>query len=355
MRRFWPLLFLLSSCTSEQEEVDFIRPVRYEVVETAQETGLRFFSGYAKADVETNLSFRVRGRIEGIYVRVGSIVRRGDPIARLDPKDYILEVQEAEARVLDAEAQLRKAEANYGRIRNLYETESASRAELDAARMEYESGAAGVKASRTRHSLAKIQLSYTELEAPLSGAIATKDVEINENVEAGQPIVTLNSDERVKVTIAMPENLISEIREGAEVDVFFTSIPGRSFVATVTEVGVARTASTTFPVTVQLNKESPEVRSGMSAEVLFEFSRGDETIIIPGYALFEDEGKRYVFVLEDIPEERGVFIAHLTEVEIGDIITEGVMIKKGLNSGDKIVTAGVQFLVDGQKVRLAEK
>lgn len=347
------LLLTLVSCGVKKENKELLRSVRYMVVESAASKSRDSFSGFAKASVETRLSFRVSGRIDSIRVNVGSFVSKDEVIATLDPTNYELSVAEAEAAVLEAESQLRKADANYERIRNLYETESASRAELDAAKTTYESAQANVSAREAKLALAKTRLGYTELKAPLDGNIASKKVEINENVVAGQEIVTLNSNDKVKVTLAMPETLIDDVYLDQEVAVRFIAKPGRVYPAKVTEIGVASRTYTTYPVTVELVKQVSGIRSGMTSEVFFPFQRGDQTITLPANTLQDDGDKQYVFLLE-ATEDPLVFIAKKQEVQVVDLTDEGVVIGGGLQPKDRIVKAGLLSIEEGQKVRLAE-
>ena len=120
------LVLLLSSCGEEQQVREVIRPVRYVQVFSTGGTRTRVFSGVAQAGLESRLSFRVPGTIKGVAVEVGDRVNAGDVIAALDPSDYELQVQQAEAGRANAQAQARNAESNYERVRRLYENENAS-------------------------------------------------------------------------------------------------------------------------------------------------------------------------------------------------------------------------------------
>ena len=138
----------------------------------------------ARAGIEADLSFRVGGTVEDVNVALGDTVKKGQVLARLDSVDYELQVQEAAAGLAQAEAALRKGEADFDRTRALYESNNASKSELDAARAAAESARSQVDAASKRLELSRQQLAYTELRAPADGAIALKDLEINENVQA---------------------------------------------------------------------------------------------------------------------------------------------------------------------------
>jgi len=195
----------LSGCRQkEPEPTPVIRPVLTRQVFATGGSRIRTFPGVAQSERESRLSFRVPGKIQRLEVKVGDKVRPGQLIAALDPEDYRLQVEEAEASLERARAESRNAEANYARVRALYENRNASRNELDGARAAAESAAAQVLAIQKRLDLARAQQSYTRLEAAEEGAVAEVYVEINENVQAGQPVVLLTGGCSMEVQVGVP-------------------------------------------------------------------------------------------------------------------------------------------------------
>lgn len=347
------MLLMLLSCKKEKEVPEVLRPVRYLKVFSTGGERTRTFSGVAQAGLESRLSFKVRGTIQKLHVKVGDKVTVGQWIAELDPTDYELQVQQAQASLESAKAQERNAEANYNRVRQLWENRNASRNDLDASRAAYESASAQVRAQEKQLELAQTQLSYTKLKAPVNGSIATLDVEVNENIDAGKTIVQFSSRSNIEVLVSMPEILISQVREGQKVNVMFDALPENTFSAHVTEVGVASTGfATTYPVKVRLEEAGEDIRPGMAAEVAFRFGgdSGRERMIVPSVAVGEDRSGRFVFVV-DPSEEPGVGIVHRKPVVIGDLVEEGIEVFEGLADGDRVVTAGVSRLADGQRVK----
>jgi membrane fusion protein, multidrug efflux system len=329
------------------------RPVKVEQVQEYGREEERFFNGTARAEVETKLSFKVAGTIEKLPVQSGMYVKAGDLIAQLDPLDYQLQEQEAQASLLDAEAKMRNALSDYARIRELYETKSVSRQELDAARTAADSSKANVKAATKRLEQAKAQLDYTTLRAPSDGALFSVPVEERENVTVGQTIAVIHLGNLINVEVPMPENYIAEIKKGEDVRVTFDSQPGKSFTASVFKIGVASGASTTFPVTVKLKEAAAGIKPGMTAEVLFHFkAKEGGGVIVPASAVIGENGARFVFVVHRGADN--VATVERRSVEIGRITNQGMQILKGLQAGDWIVTAGGTFLQDGEKVRVME-
>lgn len=354
------VLPVLGCGSGGEEAAETIRPVRYQEVLSIGGGKLRSFTGVAKAGVESNLSFKVAGTILDLPVKLGDKVTEGALIAEIDPSDYLIQKQEAEASLISSQAQARNAQSDYSRIRALYENNNASRGELDNARASSESADAQVEAARKRLELADLQLSYTKLTSPVDGAIADVYVEVNENVSTGEKIVTITSGSNTEVHVAVPEILISSIREGSPVDIKFDAIPGKTYTGTVVEVGVASTSvATTFPVTVRVSSENGNILPGMAAEVIFRFDSpdGKNKIIVPSVSVGEDREGRFVFVLETEPDNGGDSqnaTARKKAVSIGDISAEGIEIVDGLKGGELIVTAGVRRIADGQKVKLLE-
>ena len=347
-------VLLFAACGEEAQPPEpVVRPVRYAPVYVTGGERVRQFAGTARAGVESRLSFKVAGTVSRVPVNVGDGVEVGDLIAELDAKDYKLQVQEAEAGLKSGQAQARNAEASFARVQQLYEDGNASRADLDAARAGAESAREQVNSGGKRLELAKSQLSYTQLRAPLDGSIAAVRVEANENVSPGQAVVLLTSGSQLDVEIAVPEVLISEVREGQAVNVRFDALKDEVLSGRVTEVGVSSTGmATTFPVIVRLDRGDQAVRPGMAADVELSFgqSGGREHLYVPAVSVAEDRQGRYVYVV--VPMEEGFGQVGRRAVGVGELSSTGLEILDGLKDGELVVTAGVSRIVDGQKVRL---
>ena len=192
---FWILpvgLFLSVGCDKKTvQDKPVIRPVRtYRVGET-QHGRQRVFSGTAHAGMESRLSFKVSGNLRRIAVKVGDRVRKGALIGELDARDYALQVEQAKASLIQAQAQLRNAKSTFQRTRELYANRAATKSEFDSARAGAESAEAMVKASSKQVQLLRQQMQYTRLTAQVAGSIADVKVENNENVGAGQVVAIL--------------------------------------------------------------------------------------------------------------------------------------------------------------------
>ena len=359
-------LSLLLSCERKEQKAEpVLRPVRSMKVVSKAADQVRTFAGVAQKGDKSFLSFRVKGKIDSFPVKVGDKLGKGKLIASLDPTDFELKVQEAEAGLVHARAQERNALANYDRTRLLYENRNASLNDLDIARADAESKKAAVVSSKKQLGLARRELAYTQLRAPISCSIVSKDVEVNENVNSGQAVITADCGTWEEVKVDVPERFISEIKSGMPVSVAFDTIAGETFSAVVTEVGVGVSGTaTTYPVTVRQAESNPKVRSGMAAQVTFRFHATKGRIIVPLQSVGEDRDGRFVFVLEKkdkdraVVKRRAVTIGALAPITIqfieplGSGVVEGMEILEGLEDNELIATAGVKRLIDGTEVKL---
>ena len=349
-----PLLATVVGCEpAPLEEQEIVRPVRYTEVVSQGASEARTYSGATRAEVETDLSFRVGGTLTQRPVDVGDEVSRGDLVAALDSTDFQVRLDEARAGLARAEAERRNAEANYDRTRDLYESQNASRTQLDSARAMAESAEAQYRAAAQQVEAARLQLSYSRLTAPQSCTVAEAFVEINQNVSPGQPVVQLNCGGCAEVVVSVSDTDISRVDRGMEVTATVTALPGSAIPGVVSEVGIATGArSTTYPVTITLTERCEEVRSGMAVDVRFEFptaAAGDKPVV-PYVAVGEDRDGHYVFVIE--PDASGVLHANRRAVVVGSATHSGIVIVDGLEPGELIATAGVRRLTPGQEVTL---
>ncbi len=348
---------LFCGCSPEvSEEPELIRPVRYARVMPQGAIEQRTYSGSTKAELETDLSFKVAGTLILRDAGVGDAISVGQLVAQLDPTDYRVRVQEAEAGLARARAELRNAQAGYERTRELYENRNASRSDLDTARAGAESASAQVRAATQQLEAARLQLSYTRLTAPASCTVAQTFVELNQNVAAGQSILRVNCGQCAEVVVSVPELDIGRINAGTTVAVAVDALPDELLTGVVSEVGVATGGGgATYPVTVALQERCGAVRSGMAADVTFRFPTSGPSggLVVPFVAVGEDADGRFVFVLEPSDGQAGErWFARRRPVTVGGLTADGLTIISGLTEGEIIATAGVRRLTDGQQVTL---
>lgn len=345
---------LLTACSEQAAEPEErLRPVRYVEVDDSNVFRDRSFSGTSKSSLESRLSFKVPGTLVQLPVQIGQRLERGDLIAALDAASYVLQQQQAQASLIEAQANDRRASANYERTKGLYANDNASLNDLEAARAQAESAQAVVASAAKALEIAELNVSYTRLVAEAECSIASLGVEINENVQAGQQIAAVSCGDTYEVTLNLPESLIGSVDQWTPVSIRFSAIPDEVFVGEVTEVAVASAAqSAAFPVVIKIVGDHPELRSGLAADVTFQFDSSDGPegrVVLPVTAVIRDPNGTFVYVAEpDGPGDEAV--VRRRPVTLGELTQSGIEITEGLSTGDRVITAGISVIRDGQRV-----
>lgn len=345
---------LLFSCGNEKtKEEKFIRPVKYQEVGYLGGEKIRTFSGTARTDKIIGLSFRSNGIITQFNIKLGQKVKKGQQLARLDNVQARLNYESAISSKNSAESQMNTAKLSLNRVRSLYEKGSASLSDFEAAKNSYKTAQESYESSKRSVAIQQEQIRYGYLTAPEDGVIAAVNAEIDENVSAGQNIATLNAGKDMEISLGIPESVINGIKQNMIVDVSFSSLPNKKFKGKVTEISPAVDANTaTYPMRVVVTNPSDEIKSGMAANVTFDLGdrkSNDKVLVVPTHAVGEDSDGRFVFLIEGNKEQAKV---KKQKVTIGNLTADGFEITSGLSAGQKIATAGLQTLLDGQEVRL---
>ena len=345
-------LFVVVACERQDDLAEErLRPVRYLQVSDDFVVRDRSFSATSKSSLEARLSFKVSGTVTNVPIQIGQRMLAGDLIAEIDAASYSLQAQQANASLVEAQANERRATANYERTKGLYANDNASLNDLDAARAQAESATAVVRAAEKALEISRLNVSYTRLTADTDCSIASIDVEVNENVQAGQQVVSVNCGNEYEVTLDLPESLIGRVDEYTPVSIRFGAISDLEFSGQISEIGVASVgAAAAFPVVIKINEDHPSLRSGLAANVTFQFdSFGSGGVVLPVAAVVHDPGGTFVFVAE--PDGRqGEAVVRRRAVDLGELTQSGVEVLQGLDTGDRVITAGVSVIRDGQRV-----
>ncbi|MCL6294017.1 efflux RND transporter periplasmic adaptor subunit [Jejuia spongiicola] len=348
------ILLVVFSCAEEKKTVEkFVRPVKYQEVSYLGGGKIRTFSGTAQTDKIIKLSFRNTGIITQYDIKLGQKVKKGQLLSKLDNVQSRLSYEQSLTDLNSAASQMNTAKLSLNRVRSLYEKGSSSLSDFEAAKNAYKTAQQSHESAKRGVSIQQEQIRFGYLYAPEDGVIAAVNSEVDENVNPGDPVATLNAGRDMEITLGIPESVINGVKQDMVVDVDFSSLPNKKFKAKVTEIAPAVDANTsTYPVRVTIVNPSDEIKSGMAANITFDFgdSKNDKTIlVVPANAVGEDSNGRFVFLVEEAGEITKVKKQQIT---IGDLTNEGFEIKSGLKAGQKIATAGLQTLLDGQEVRL---
>jgi multidrug efflux system membrane fusion protein len=335
---------LASGCAREEPKSEAPRPVRTALV---SQNGVEewVLSGEVRARYETRLSFRLPGQMLTRKVEVGSRVKAGQPVATLDARDAELGVSSARAALAQAESQAALAEADLKRFAELRAKNFISQAEYDRHDTQAKQAREQVAATRAQASQAANQVGYTLLTAPHAGVITALEAEAGQVLAAGQTVARLARPEELEVAVSVPEHRLDSFRRGSY-EVRLWSAPGKSYRGRLRELSpVADPASRTYAARIALEKDG-DLAIGMTAELRVR-AAGEALTQVPLSAVFHRDGRPAVWVIDGDQ-------VRLVEVVTGEVAGNAVTITAGLQPGQRVVTAGVQRLADGQRVALAE-
>jgi RND family efflux transporter MFP subunit len=349
----------LTSCGSDEKATTEprYRPVKY-ITLNAEKLGETFsFSGVSQSESQENLSFKVGGTVESIPVKVGSVVQKGDLLIRLDATDYQVALNQARAAEKSAKSNFVASKSGYERALKLYETKSISLNDFEKAKAQYEAAKSNFEAAQSQTEAAQNQVNYSTLRATFDGIISAVDINENEVVSPGRPVVTLSSSDQIQIEVGLPENAIAWVSKGQKVDIVFSSIKSEKFVGTVEEVGFTATGAT-YPVTVLLDDPSPLIRPDMPAEVTFTKTDLDSQkkpkTILPSTSVGEDADGNFVYVLEKTDQE-GIYTTVKTPVKVGVMNEVGFELLTDIPNGALVASAGLNMLREGALVKLYEQ
>ena len=341
---------MLAGCSEQKESTVKAVKVRTLTVETSQGADAQGYSGTIEEESGTVLSFASVGTLRSVGVGEGQMVRQGQLIATIDETS----LQSAYEAALAAKEQALDAEE---RMRLLHD--AGSLPEIKWIEVQTQ-----VRQAVSAEKMAKKALTDTRLYAPFSGYIAEKQAEAGQSVAPGVPIVKLVRIDRVKVSISVPEEEISQIRTGQPLQVRVSALGGKTFEAKVTEKSVTADAlSRSYEVKGIINNPQHELLPGMIAEVTTTAERataaeGDlkspdsrvadlksaTTVTLPAEIIQIDADNRpFVWTVA-----RGK--AQRTYVTLGQNIGDNVQIAEGLKAGDKVICEGQQKVSNGLEV-----
>ena len=342
------LLALLGACGSgEEAPPPEVRPVRAITIEKRDAGDTVALTGTVQAEAEINASFRIGGRLIERAVDVGDTVKPGQLLARLDPQNEESGLQAARAQLAAAQAQLVEARNNHERMRDLVAENAVSRASFDQAVALLQTAESQVKAARANLEVAENRLSYTRLFAEVAGVVTSRGAEPGEVVSAGRMIVQVAREDARDAVFDVPARIKESAPRSSDISVTLIGDPAVQARGRVREVSPrADPVTGTFAVRVQLIDPPAAMRLGstVTGRMTLDSAPGIE---IPPGALTRSDGAAAVWVVD--PADGTVSLRNIT---IRGSSASAVQVDSGLAPGDVVVTAGVQALRPGQKVRL---
>lgn len=342
---FVTLVSLLSTACSEQvseSKEPLIRPAKFYYVSDQSAEKIRNFPAVVEASEDATLAFRVSGVISELLVKPGQEIAKGELLAKLDPTDYLIRVEQAQANYELASSQ-------YNRSKQLLTQKLISPSMYDESQAQLQVAQATLKT-------AKKNLQYTELHAPFDGEVAKTYVEAFENVVAKQVILNLQDRDKVDIAIQVPESFIANVKKGSgyQPTVRFDPKPELEYKSTLKEWDTkADSVTNTYRVVFSLNRPSEfNALPGMTANLSVELSKVIKTDVnqlsVPIESIFaqSQDGviNQFVWKVKD-----GTVVK--SPVKVGALKEDSIEVVQGISVGDIVIAAGVHRLYEGTKVR----
>src|SRR5574344_959834 len=324
--------FLMFACSKKGNDNQTIHSVQTITLTNSQSQTVKTFSGVVTEKSEINLGFKTPGQIEQIYVKEGDYVHPGQLLARLDSKDYALGVAAAQAQYTQMSNEL-------ARMEKLYQSHSISG-------NDYEKATSGLKQLSVNLQSNKNKLSYTRLYAPVAGYIQSVNFQRAEMVGAGSPVFSLINSGQMKIEISLPMNVYMQRDKISSIDCIVNS--QRKSLKLLSIVPKADASQLYKAVLVFSHPIDKSISAGMNVQVNIHLSEPmhAQAISVPLHAIFKQGEKTYVWVLNSNST------ISKREITVGTIDNDGTaIVLSGLSGSEQVVTAGVNSLQQGEKVK----
>lgn len=320
-----------------------IRPVKAATVIRFGAVPERRFPGVVQAGRTVDLSFQVSGPLLETDWSLGEEVEAGQVLMRVDPVRF-------EQQIATLEPQVEVAGVRYQRLKELEEAGVANPLELAEAKTAFE-------AAQAQLSIARQALADSQLKAPFAALLVQRFANDFENIQAGRPVIRLQDISTVDIAVDLPDTVAARRRPATgRLEVSFSVLPGQRFPVTVKEASAEADAETgTYRAVFTMPRlEDTNLLPGMVASLHVPPFEGEEeaALIVPAPAVWiDDQGRSRVWVVESAPRD---FVIRSVVVEVDGFAADQAVISGGLEPGVQVVTAGVAFLREEQRVTITE-
>jgi len=348
MKRFVVVLaVLLSACSDDPPPPEPVRPVLSVQAAARDQQQLGRFAGNIEARYTSTLGFRVSGRIAKRAVDVGDRVAAGDLLATLDPTDQQNQLRSSQGDLARVQAQWINAQANARRQQALFDRGVGAQAQLDVALTDQKTAGASLEQARAAVDQARDQLNYSELRADHAAVVTDWQVEAGQVVSAGQEVVTLARPDIKEAVIDLPAGLVESLAPDVEFQVASQLQPQVTTLARIREIEPqANSGTRTRRARLTLAQTPAEFRLGTAISVTLSAAT-EPRVELPLSSLLEQQGKTSVWVIDTQQQT-----VSLRPVEVLSRSADTVVLGSGVAVGERIVSAGVNSLKPGQKIKL---
>ncbi|MCH3885863.1 efflux RND transporter periplasmic adaptor subunit [Tenacibaculum aquimarinum] len=343
---------LLASCGSDDKKpvVDNSPAIAVKVSQVAANGNSPFLSvsGKIQATNSADLSTRMMGYVNKVHVNVGYKVRKGQLLVSINNSDLQAKRAQVNAGITEANAALSNAQKDYNRFKNLFADNSASQKEMDDMTANYEMAKARVEAANQMKNEINAQFAYSNITAPFSGTVTSKNVEIGNMANPGIPLISIEKPGNFEVMAMVPETEISTIKKGATVDVLVKSI-NKTIKGKVKEVSTsAKNTGGQYLVKIDLDKTDANILSGMFTTVQFPVERKatSSMVLIPNEAIVTNGQLSGVYTVSQSNT------ALLRWLRLGRTFGDQVEVLSGLNTDEAYIISAEGKLFNGAKITI---
>ena len=358
-------LGFFAACRSEDPPERAPTPVRVQAAGTQSSgTGVRY-SATINPYAQLTLEFKVSGYVREIFklrgsdgrmrdLQAGDRVAAGEVLAHVDDSAYIDRLTEAGAELARARASLRKAEQDWKRASNLFETQSITAPEFDSARKEFESARASVAGASAAVAEAELNLGYCSLTAPMKGVLLQRSIEVGSLVRPGSAAFELADLSSVKVVFGVPDVALAKLELESPLDITTESIRNTVFEGRITGIApAANTQNRVFEVEVTVPNQHRRLRAGMIAALdVGRAALPESTPVVPMTAVIRSLTNPNGYAVVTLEEENETPIARVRDVELGEVYGNQVAVLRGLSPGERVIVTGATLARDGTPVRV---
>jgi RND family efflux transporter MFP subunit len=344
-----PGLVLLAGCNDKAEAPDPIRPVLSMKVEPQAVAGSAI-TGTVEPRYKADLSFRVLGRLIARPVYVGDMVRENQVVAAIDPAALELAVRASTAEVSRSQAQLINATGTEGRQRTLLETDATTKATLESAEQARAAAQASVIKAQSNLAKAPEQLGYAQLKADFAGIVTAVSAEVGQVVSPGQSVVTVARPDVREAVIDVGDDIAGVVQPGAQFIVRLQVDPTVSTTGKVREIA-PRADATTRTRRVRITLDQPPELMRLGTTITAMLNAEQKTVIrLPSSAILAQDGRSFVWLVDAASKT-----VKRQEITVARDADGGIRVTGGLQAGQRVVTAGVNSLRDGQSIRIDQE
>jgi RND family efflux transporter MFP subunit len=341
------LPFVLAACTDATSSTDpRTQPalVRVEAVKNSAGSE-RSFTGIVAARVQSDLGFRVSGKVLERLVDTGQNVRRGQPLMRIDPKDLGLALQAQEQAVTAAQARVRQTSQEESRYQALVATGAVSKSAYEKVKADAESARAELNAAQAQATVARNQTSYAVLLADADGVMVETLAEPGQVVAAGQVVVRVAHAGPREAIIELPETLRPAIGSTGRATLYGSGLTGSAQLRQLSDAANRQTR--TFEARYVLSGRLTDAPLGSTISIQLSDGQLDPAQQVPIGAIFDSGKGAGVWLVEG--ETPRVTWRAVQIVRLGD---EAASVVGKLKAGDRVVALGAHLLHEGEQVRL---